>query len=77
VQFLQVGTIALGSALIVSFGHASATPVVILVGIATVYIAFKLPTMLLSGALRTTVGSVRRDGVALITHVSHLASKVQ
>ncbi len=76
VQFLQVGTVALGSALIVSFGHASNTPVVILVGIATVYAAFKLPGMLLSNVLRTTVGSVRRDGVALVTHMWDLSKKL-
>ncbi len=73
VQVLQVGALALGTALMVSFGTASTTPVVILVGIATMYIAFKLPTMLLSGALRASVGSAHRDASTALTGIASLA----
>jgi hypothetical protein len=72
VQVLQVGAIALGSALIVSFGPASTTPIIILVGIATTYIAFRLPHMLLSGALRTSVGSIGRDVGTAVTGIVNL-----
>ncbi len=72
VQVLQVGAMALGSALIVSFGTASTTPIIILVGIATTYIAFRLPHMLLSGALRASVGSVHASISAVATEVVHL-----
>jgi hypothetical protein len=72
VQVLQVGAIALGSALIVSFGTASTTPIIILVGIATTYIAFRLPHMLLSGALRTSVGSIGRDVSTAVTGIVNL-----
>ena len=72
VQVLQVGAIALGSALIVSFGHASSSPIVILVGIACMYLAFKLPTMLLSHALRSSMGSIHQDLSHVVTGVSSL-----
>jgi hypothetical protein len=60
-QFFQTVCIGLGSVLISSFGHSTYTVVSILVGIATLYIAFKLPTMLLSHVLHASVGSVHRD----------------
>jgi hypothetical protein len=71
VQVLQVGTIALGAALLVSFGPASNTPVVVLVGIASMYIAFKLPRMLLSGALQASVGAVHRDLGTAVTGIAN------
>jgi hypothetical protein len=61
VQFFQVGTLALGSAFIAGFGHASSTPVTIFLGIATLYLAFKWPSMLFSQALRYSAGFVTRD----------------
>ena len=54
VQFLQVLCIAMGSAFVASFGHASASPITILVGIAALFLAGKLPDMLLSNVLRTS-----------------------
>jgi hypothetical protein len=60
-QFLQTVCIGLGSVLISSFGHATYSFVSILVGIATLYIAFKLPSMLLSHVLQASVGAVHRD----------------
>ena len=46
-------------------GHASisasATPVAIALGIATTYVAMKIPGMLFSGAIRASIGSVNRD----------------
>lgn len=61
VQFFMTGTLALGSAFIAGFGHASATPVTIFLGIATLYLAFKWPSMLFSQALRQSAGVVHRD----------------
>ena len=60
-QFFQTVCIGLGSVLISSFGHSTYTVVSIFVGIATLYIAFKLPNMLLSNVLHASVGSVHRD----------------
>jgi hypothetical protein len=51
-QFLQVVTEGTGSALVSSFGHGSTTPISILVGIATLYLAFKIPGMLYGAMLR-------------------------
>lgn len=46
-------------------GHASlsasATPIAIALGIATTYVAMKIPGMLFSGAIRASIGSVNRD----------------
>lgn len=56
-QFLQVLDLGLGSALVASFGHASATPVTILVGIASLYLAFRLPGMLYGAVLRPVEGA--------------------
>jgi len=60
-QFLQTVCIGLGSTLISSFGHATPSVIPILVGIATLYIAFKLPGMMLSSVVRESVGNVHRD----------------
>ncbi|WP_161977897.1 hypothetical protein [Dictyobacter kobayashii] len=60
-QFFQTVCIGLGTVLITSFGHATYSVISILVGIATLYIAFKLPGMLLSNVLRASVGDVHRD----------------
>jgi hypothetical protein len=54
-QFLQLLCLGLGAALIASFGHASITPVSILVGIAAVFLAGKIPDMLLSNVMRARV----------------------
>lgn len=51
-QFLQVLTEGTGSALTASIVHASATPISILVGVATLYLAFKIPGMLYGAMLR-------------------------
>ncbi len=45
-QALWTLTLAAGSALISGFGHSSATPLTLLVGIAALYLAFRLPGML-------------------------------
>ena len=46
-------------------GHASlsasATPIAIALGIATTYVAMKIPGMLFSGAIRASIGSVNQD----------------
>jgi hypothetical protein len=60
-QFFQTVCIGLGSVLISSFGHATYSVISILVGIATLYVAFKLPGMLLSNVVRASVGEVHRD----------------
>jgi hypothetical protein len=51
-QFLQVLAVGMGSALVASFGHASQTPITILVGLASLYLAFKIPGMLMGAVLR-------------------------
>ena len=51
-QFLQSLTVGTGSALIAGFGHSSNTPITMLVGLGTVYLAFKLPGMLYGAVLR-------------------------
>jgi hypothetical protein len=56
-QFLQIVDLGMGSALVASFGHASATPVTILVGIASLYLAFRLPGMLYGAVLRPVEGA--------------------
>jgi len=56
-QFLQVVDLGVGSALVASFGHANSTPVAILVGIASLYLAFRLPGMLYGAVLRPIEGA--------------------
>jgi hypothetical protein len=56
-QFLQILVLGIGSALISSFGHASLTPITILVGIASLYLAFRLPGMLYGAVLRPVEGA--------------------
>lgn len=56
-QFLQVLVIGIGSALVASFGHASATPISLLVGGAALYLAFKIPGMLYGTLLRPIEGA--------------------
>jgi hypothetical protein len=51
-QFLQSLAIGSGSALIAGFGHSSLTPITMLVGLGTVYLAFKIPGMLYGAVLR-------------------------
>lgn len=51
-QFLQSLTVGTGSALIAGFGHGSDTPISMLVGLGTVYLAFKIPGMLYGAVLR-------------------------
>jgi hypothetical protein len=52
-------------ACVAHLGHASFSasmnPVVLVLGIATLYVAIKIPGMLFSNALRASVGSVNRD----------------
>lgn len=52
-QFLQVLAVGTGSSLIASFGHASQTPITILVGGGALYLAFKIPGMLFGAVLRS------------------------
>jgi hypothetical protein len=56
-QFVQIVDLGMGSALVASFGHASATPVTILVGIAALYLAFRIPGMLYGAVLRPVEGA--------------------
>ena len=51
-QPLQVLCLGLGSALIASFGHATITPISILVGIAALFLAGRIPDMLLTNVMR-------------------------
>ena len=51
-QLLQVLCLGLGSALIASFGHGTITPISILVGIATLFLAGKIPDLLLTNVMR-------------------------
>jgi hypothetical protein len=73
-QFFQTVCIGLGSVLISSFGHATSSVISILVGIATLYIALKLPNMLLSNVLQASVGSVHRDGGRAAQSVADVAT---
>ncbi|GER88950.1 hypothetical protein KDW_31120 [Dictyobacter vulcani] len=72
-QFFQTVCIGLGSTLIASFGHASYSVISMLVGIATLYIAFKLPGMMLSNVVRHSVGEVHRDAGRAIQTVAEFA----
>lgn len=50
-------------------GHASIssqTPVTLFLGLATLYVAFKIPGMLFSNAVRASIGSVNRDAGRLV-----------
>lgn len=60
-QFLQVLDVGLGSGLMASLGQNTLAPFVILVGIADLYLAFKLPGMLYGAVLRPVESS--SDGV--------------
>ena len=61
-------------------GHASlsasVTPMAIALGIATTYVAMKIPGMLFSGAIRASIGSVNRDLTALVTSTVNSAMSV-
>lgn len=83
VQVLQVGTVAVGTLLIASFTNGifvpipllnGSSPIVPLVGIATTYIAFKLPKMLLSEALKVSTGSINQDVSSVVTKAANLAA---
>ena len=54
-QPLQLLCLGLGAALTASFGHSSLSPVSILVGIAALFLAGKIPDMLLSNIMRVRV----------------------
>lgn len=69
-QVLQVGTLELGAAFVASFGHVSLSPITLLVGLAALYLCFKIPTMLLSRAVSASVGSVHRDASSLGQHIA-------
>ncbi|GCE12520.1 hypothetical protein KTT_23790 [Tengunoibacter tsumagoiensis] len=73
VQFLQEICIGMGSALIGSFGHASMTIMSLLIGIAALYVAFKVPNMLLSSVVKSTMGEVHRDFGNTIRSVAETA----
>lgn len=75
VQFFQVLCIGLGSALMASFGHANSNPVTILVGIAAIFLAGKLPDMLLVNVLRTNNAQQASDaGNATIKKGAEMAA---
>ncbi|GHO88161.1 conjugal transfer protein TrbL family protein [Dictyobacter formicarum] len=64
VQFLQISCIGVGAVLIASWGHfyisiidAQSSPIILLVGIATTTLAYKIPDWLLSSALRANAGN--------------------
>lgn len=73
VQFLQVLCIGMGSALIASFGHSSLTVVTILVGLAALFLAFKIPGMLLTNVLQASTGGSRTASHTLINAATSLA----
>lgn len=54
-QPIQLLCLGLGAALIGSFGHASLSPISILVGIAALFLAWKIPDLLLSSVIRSRV----------------------
>jgi hypothetical protein len=56
-QPIQLLCLGLGAALIGSFGHSSISPVSILVGIAALFLAGKIPDLLLSSVIRARVMS--------------------
>jgi hypothetical protein len=45
-QWVQDLTLVIGSALIAGFGRATASPISLLVGLATLYLAWRIPTLL-------------------------------
>jgi hypothetical protein len=51
-QFLQSLAVGVGSALGAGLGRSSSTPITLLVGLGTVYLAFKIPGMLYGAVLR-------------------------
>ncbi|MBA2393995.1 MAG: hypothetical protein H0V70_14800 [Ktedonobacteraceae bacterium] len=54
-QPLQLLCLGMGAALIGSFGHSSISPISILVGIAALFLAGKIPDLLLSSVIRARV----------------------
>ncbi|MBV9257683.1 MAG: hypothetical protein JO215_06665, partial [Ktedonobacteraceae bacterium] len=54
-QPLQLLCLGMGAAFVASFGHSSISPVSILVGIAALFLAGKVPDMLLSNVMRVRV----------------------
>jgi hypothetical protein len=54
-QPLQLLCLGLGGALIGSFGHSSASPITILTGIAALFLAEKIPDLLLSSIIRSRI----------------------
>jgi hypothetical protein len=72
-QFLQVLVVAMGSALISSFGHASATPITLLIGCSALYLAFRLPGMLYGALLRPVEGS-GADASSFIDRIAVIAT---
>ena len=54
-QPIQLLCLGLGGALISSFGHSSTSPITILVGIAALFLAEKIPDLLLSSILRARI----------------------
>ena len=54
-QPIQLLCLGMGAALIGGFGHASISPVSILVGIASIYLAGQIPDLLLSSVIRARV----------------------
>jgi hypothetical protein len=76
VQFVQLLCIAMGSALTVSFGHASDTPVTILVGIAALFLAWKIPGMMLSNVLRAGHQGTNQQWSGLIERVTETAALI-
>jgi hypothetical protein len=76
VQFVQLLCIAMGSALTVSFGHASDTPVTILVGIAALFLAWKIPGMMLSNVLRAGHQGTNQQWSGLIETVTETAALI-
>jgi hypothetical protein len=66
----------MGSALTVSFGHSSNTPVTILVGIATLFLAWKIPNMLLSNVLRASHHGTNQQWSGLVESVTETAALI-
>jgi hypothetical protein len=70
-QFIQVVTMAVGGALVGSFGPAATSPITILVGLAALYLTFKIPGMLYGSVLKSieSAGSGLADAGARLAMI--------
>jgi hypothetical protein len=76
-QFFQLLCIGMGSAFIGGFLRASWTPVTMLAGITTLFVALKLPGLLLTNVLRASVSSVSQHAAQFAGMVSRVVAFVK